>query len=176
MEHAFKNGETAVITFPLLLSFFSLSLSLFSLSSISTFSCRTVIHSFIHSFIRSFVQSFTRFCVYTHFIHSFILCSIYSLHSLYNLPARCHSFTSLCCNFPSFSPVSSQPALLLPMWKSHFTAIQMVHLIPPRSAAQVPNKSLMAPLEVSLVPPTYLLLQSRTFFPIPLSNVAFFSR
>ena len=109
MEHAFKNGETAVITF-----LFSSPSSLSSLS-FHPFPRLPAGQSFIHSFVRSFVQSFTRLCVHTHYIHLFVLCSIYSIHSLGNLPARCHSFSSLCCNFPSFFPMSSQPALLPPM-------------------------------------------------------------
>ena len=101
-------------------SLFFFFLSLFFLFRFQRFkSCLPDSRSFIHSFIdsyTSFVHSFLRiyslhsflFCVYTRFIHS---SSAYTASTFVtSCDQRCHSFSSLYCNCPSFSATSSPPA------------------------------------------------------------------
>ena len=123
------------------------SSSLFSLFSLSSFTDSSVFLPDSRSLNRSFSHSFL-LRIYP-LIHSFIyITSTIFEKYIYNLPARCHSFSSPCCNCPSFTAMSSPLAQLLPTCSSPSMATRMALLTPLPLAVQAPSRSPMVPLEV----------------------------
>ena len=108
-------------------------------------------HTFIHPFLRLVIHSFRVYRVYPlHLVPYPFLAHILSTFFIHEstLPATCHSFSSLCCNSPSFSAMPSQHVPPLRIWNSLSTATQMVPLTLLPLAVQALSKSPMALQEV----------------------------